>query len=153
MIKMLRRYFASCELDRPGHRASGEFAEVHRRLCESAAPRLEPSPALRSRIMGALRESEAPARPGVAWRWALAGVACLLLAGAMIPVVTRNAVPAAATDRIGAIQIPVGASPMLRLVSGSVDKPLLDQAQKMYDDTRRATRMVAACVPFARRGG
>jgi hypothetical protein len=35
----------------------------------------------------------------------------------------------------------------------SVDDPLVDQAQKMYDDTRRATRVVVSRVPFIKRGG
>ncbi len=110
-----------------------------------------PSPTLRSRIMRGLHEASGPAPIAGSWRWALAGVACLLLTAALIPALSHRPAAAPFTGPL-ALQIPVGASPVFRMVSGSVDKPLLDQAQKMYDDTRRATRMVASCVPFARRG-
>lgn len=45
-------------------------------------------------------------------------------------------------------EVPVDAGPMLRLVANTVDGPLADQTRKMYDDTRRATRAVARCIPF-----
>jgi len=34
-----------------------------------------------------------------------------------------------------------------------VDGPMMDQADAMLRDTRRATRMVVGIVPFAGRGG
>jgi hypothetical protein len=147
MIRTLRRFLDSCRLDRgePG----GEFDAVHRALA-GGSPRAMPSPQLRSRTMDSLRSAEIDAAPHLGWRWAAAGVASLLVAGAAVKLALPNPAP---RGQFSGLPIPVDAGPVMRLVSGSVDKPLLDQAQKMYDDTRRATRLVASCVPFARHGG
>jgi len=153
MLKTLRRYLSSNALDRPdrqSHRA-GEFDAVHRLLSvPGSTPRQAPSPALRSRIMGALRESPAPSDRARTWRWA-AAAACAALAIAAVPILRPTPRGPALAGPAG-IPIPMDAAPVLRLVAGQVDRPLLEQAQKMYADTRRATRVVVNCVPFARGG-
>jgi hypothetical protein len=156
MLNILRRYSASCDLDRRrstgADRSLGEFDQVHKLLSQrDAAPMLRPSPALRSRIMDGLRESRVPADRPQGWRWALAAAACLGLGIAAIPLMRPAVSHDPGPGSFSRISIP-SATPMLRLVAGSVDQPLLDQAQKMYTDTRRATRAVVNCVPFARGG-
>ena len=153
MLNTLRRYFASCELDRRPSRGGGEFTRVHGLLSQhESAPRQAPSPALRSRIMDELRRSPAPSGQTHRGRWALAAAACVMLGVAAVPLL-RPAPPAGPSNAsFSGISIPMGATPVYRLVAGSVDQPLLDQARKMYSDTQRATRAVVHCVPFGRGG-
>ncbi len=153
MLSTIRRYFASCKLDRrhaaAGLADAGHPDRVHRLLSEPA-PLHQPSPALRSRIMHALRESPSP-QPGPRWRWAGAALACLLVTAAGLRFLSPAPAPTPVHGPLAGLSF--AADPMFRLVESSMDKPMMDQAQKMYDDTRRATRVVVRCVPFVRRGG
>lgn len=153
MLKQLREFKESCALDRERRSpATGTLAEAHRALVESAPP-VVPAPAgLRARVMSRIYDADLrPVVHGV-WRLPLAGAlaAALVLAigGALyLGRPTRpQASPTIASDLI---RVPVDAGPMLRLVANSVDEPLKDQAQKLMADTRRATRIVARCLPFA----
>ena len=157
MLTTLRRYFASCALDRDRRAASNapDLAQVHRLLSDdAAAPRSVPSAVLRSRIMDGLRESAPIDSAAPRLRWALPAAACTMIAVAAAVTLLRPHAPTHPATGPGMLAkwIPVPTAPVVRMVS-SVDDPLVDQAQKMYDDTRRATRVVVSRVPFIKRGG
>jgi len=138
-------------------RAVERAAEVERLLLDRAGVPMEPTPAgLRGRIMEGLREAPAVVRAGpVLWPWFGVAAACVALAGVMIMLGRQGATGPAPVAGGAAITSTVPLEPMgmIRMVAGSVDGPMMDQADAMLRDTRRATRMVVGIVPFAGRGG
>lgn len=156
MLSTLRDFLSSCALDqRPdnGGARSG-IEDVHRRLA-SEPPPLAPAPAgLRAAVIQRLEAMEAPPRRMVlAGGWGAAMAAGLALAVGGVALLTiRPAPPPAPAKAEGLLSLPMTPEPVFRVVAGSVDGPLLDQAQKMVEDTRRATRAVVRCLPFTEGG-
>lgn len=135
--------------------SASRIARVDRLLADRAGQPVHAAPAgLNRRIVEALAVIEsadnAPARQNIQ-TWQLAAAACLLIAGGVaVRYSLVRAVPVAAPESVAVLNIPVGPQPMLRLVAGSFNQPLRDEAARMMSDTRRATRAMARCVPFTR---
>jgi hypothetical protein len=107
--------------------------------------------------MQSLRDCPAPAqaqRFAAGWLWG-AAAACALVAATLGLRSALSRPPATPSAPIASLNtsVPLEPSGMIRLVTGSVDKPLMDQADLMINDTKRATQAVVRCVPFAGRGG
>lgn len=51
--------------------------------------------------------------------------------------------------RTGAERVPVR-MPTARTISTSLERPLMNEAQSVLDDTRRAADFVVSCLPFTR---
>jgi hypothetical protein len=149
----LRSFVSSWSLDSRKDSSDGPWANVHRALSETP-PLVASAPRhLRARVMDRIYEMEpvAQSRPAGAWRRAGLAAAAVVAVGAGVYVLVR---PATTRDRgaepLMSLHVPVDVGPMVRLVALNVDQPLLDQAQKMMSDTRRATEAVVRCIPFVR---
>jgi hypothetical protein len=148
-MNTLRDFLASCSLDRPGP-ARGPFAAVHRELSGAEADMVPTPPGIRARVMDRLYESQQPAPSlAIGWRWGAALAAVLTLAVGVISLMLSRPPVSSSTS---ALHVPVDAGPMIRLVAGSLDQPMLDQAEKLVNDTKRVTRAVVRCIPFTRGG-
>jgi hypothetical protein len=123
---------------------------VERLLREQAvAERAAPSARLRGRILEATCEAPAiQVERGAGGRSSfrvLVPVAVAAAAALMWMVVGPWRAPA---PRDSGLPVAWNAEPMLRLVSGSIDRPLLREATHIVDDTKRATRFVVQCLPL-----
>jgi hypothetical protein len=150
MTRNILRFLDSLALDRGRAEVRDEaLRHVHRALTEP--PGLaRPSPALRGRIMDAIREHPAPrAQPGPRWGWAATAAACLVIGWGVV-IALRPPSPPASRPVVG-LPIPTPSAALIQRIAITMDKPFLDQAQMMMEDTRRATRVVVSCVPFVRR--
>ena len=149
----LRSFISSWSLDRRKGSTAGPLADVHRALSETPPP-LAPAPhQLRARVMDRIYAMEPVTRSAgtVAWRPIGVAAAAALAIGAGLYVATRSPTgPERGPEQGLRLSVPVDAGPVVRLVAMNVDQPLLDQAQKMVSDTRRATEAVVRCIPFVR---
>jgi hypothetical protein len=145
--------------DRTGGRGpfakAGGAAGVERLLADRAGhPRIELDGERCARIVAAVRSAPVmyQAERGRGWVPAAIAAGLLLVVGAAAWQVVPREAPAPAGLSMASLGLPVGPEPMMRLVAGSMDRPLRDEAERMVADTRRATRAVAGCVPFVRQG-
>jgi hypothetical protein len=130
--------------------------EVDRQLADRAAAPMMPTPGgLRGRILESLDESQ-PRQRRVLELWPLAAAACIAVMAGTLYMLSRPHAPAP-VNRPGSLAVtnslPLEPAGMIRLVTGTVDRPLRGQADLIMSDTRRATRAIVGCVPFAGRGG
>lgn len=152
MLSTIRDYLAARRFDREPR---GRQAAVHELLSE--APEMSrPSQELRTRIMDGLRHSAQAEPERMRWSVGWLGLAAACVVVGAVSWFTRAPAPPTTLGQSGpgiVAILPETAGPVLRLVADSMDRPILNQAQKMMDDTKRATNAVVRCVPFARRGG
>jgi len=120
-------------------------------------PRAQVPAGLRHRIMESVRSEEAECAPSPRlWPFVLAGTACLALAIGLA-MIWRSPAPVgargSARQDLGVVaRLPLDSGGMIRLVADSLDRPLQEQADRIVSDTRRATRAIVGCIPFAGRG-
>ena len=150
---------SSASADRTGGRGplarAGGAAAVDRLLADRAGqPRVECDGERCARIVAAVRRTHVmdEAVRGRGWVPAAIAAGLLVAIGAGAWQMVRREAPAPAGLSMASLRLPVGAEPMIRLVAGTMDRPLRDEAERMVADTRRATRAVAGCVPFVRQG-
>jgi hypothetical protein len=129
---------------------------IERLLHEQAPAARVPAPCgLRTRVLDEL----AAARPSVPPRrrralplvLPMSLAAAAALAFSLLPAPSPRPAPSAVALTLSLDPSPV-IRPAARLLSGSIDQPLRDQATALVRETRRATDLVIDCLPFARGG-
>lgn len=137
---------------RPDYPSDAE-ALVERLLREQAPRAAVVAPArLHARITERLRTTPQRRSRRLPFALLLTGS---LAAAAAITLLTLPwpAAPARTNNPLSLFDASPVVGPAARLVSGSIDKPLLQQATYLVRDTKRATRALIELVPFASRGG
>jgi hypothetical protein len=120
----------------------------------AAARRLSP-PDLHARVIEQLRTAPAASNRS-RWPYLIALPASLAAAAAFAWLLTPTPAPRPTTPSL-ALRVPLNPAPVIRpaslFVEDSVDRPLRNEATLLVRDTKRATRVVVDCLPFASRGG